>query len=272
MRGAGAVIGGGLGGETIGELVIAAVLEEAPHGPIVIPIVAAHLQRVPPPLLVPDVTRLQDGVPIVNRRRGIGIAKGVVALNRDVGHAIGARAAESHSLDAQLGDVVGGEVVLRVAVHGKARHSQPQDVDRRGGDQVRVLKGRVLRQIVVKGSKAGQILRSKIPLGSEGIAREKRVAMGQILVDTQRSLIGKIAIVAQVQEVVGVRPHADGRRPHAHSPHASHPHHAGIHVGKRHLRQLAHGDGAHSILGTTSLGKGLRRVAGLVGLVGSDGL
>ena len=176
----------------------------------------------------------------MHRRGGIGITKGVVTLDRYVGHAPCALPAESHSLDAQLSDVIVGEIVLRVAMHGKARHSQPEHVHRRGRDEVRVLEGQVLREVVVKGSEAGQILRGKIPLGKEGIAPEQRVAMGQILVDAQRSLIGKIAVGAQVKVIVGVRPGADRRDPML-MPIPIMP---ASHIGKRHLRQLAHGDGA----------------------------
>ncbi len=85
--------------------------------------------------------------------------------------------------------------------------------------EVRVLEGQVLRKIVVKGSEAGQVLRGKIPLGKKRIASEQRIAMGQILVEAEGRLVGKIAVGAQVQVIVGVGSRPYGRRPHAHAPH-----------------------------------------------------
>ena len=108
---------------------------------------------------------------------------------------------------------------------------------------MRVLKGRVLRQVVVKGPKAGQILRSKITFGKERIAREQSVAMGQILVNAKRSLIGKIAVGAQVQVVVGVRSGSHSRlRMHSH-------HAASGKVGQRHVRQHPGGNGVDFAIG-----------------------
>ena len=60
----------GLGGEAVGELVIAAILEEAPHGPDVPAIASAKFQAVAATLPAEGVPAFEDRVPGVHRRGG----------------------------------------------------------------------------------------------------------------------------------------------------------------------------------------------------------
>ena len=74
QRRARAVVRCCLRSETIGELVEAAILKEAPHGPDEMPITGAELQAVPPNLPVQCVTRLENRVPRMHGRCYEGVA------------------------------------------------------------------------------------------------------------------------------------------------------------------------------------------------------
>src|SRR5256714_2875968 len=112
-----AVVGGGLGGEAIRELIEAAILKEAPHRPDEIAIAAAQLQTVSSNLPTDCVARFEDRIPGMHRRGDVGVAHSRVALDCEPRRAKCALPAKSNSRNAELGNYVVTKTVFRSAMH-----------------------------------------------------------------------------------------------------------------------------------------------------------
>src|ERR1017187_1803518 len=80
-RSADAVIQRVLRGVAVGELVVAAILEEAPHGPDELLVSAAELGAVASNLPTERIAPLNLGVPGLHRRRKVVVAKGRITLD-----------------------------------------------------------------------------------------------------------------------------------------------------------------------------------------------
>src|SRR5581483_7716533 len=105
--------GGRLRGEPVGELIIAAVLEEAPHRPDVAPVAAAELQVVRPALPAQRVAPLDDRVPGVHGRGREGVTHPGIALHVEPRRAECALAAEADPLNPEFRNDVVALAVLR---------------------------------------------------------------------------------------------------------------------------------------------------------------
>lgn len=127
--GASAIIEAKVCGVAVGELVVTAVLEEAPHGPPVAVEIAAEFEAVATLLPSEGVAELEHGVPGVHGGGGKGIADSRVTLNREPGSAPSARATEADALKAELADVVMDAVVLRGVVHRETRDRRGKGID-----------------------------------------------------------------------------------------------------------------------------------------------
>src|SRR6185437_8857543 len=111
-----------LGGEAVGELIEAAVLEEAPHRPDELLVRATELETVTAELPVERIATLNYGVPGMHGSGAEVVADGRIALQREVGSAPGCGAAEPGALDAEFAY----DVVLVGAFSG-VHHDQPRD-------------------------------------------------------------------------------------------------------------------------------------------------
>src|SRR5947209_5177062 len=119
--GASSIVGAVIGGETVGELVVAAVLEKSPHRPDIATIGSAEFEAVSSLLPTECVAALGNRVPCLHGSRRIVIPHWRVALHVKEGRAKSADTAKSHTLNLQLRDDVVGVCVLIVTVHGQAR-------------------------------------------------------------------------------------------------------------------------------------------------------
>ena len=228
-----AVVRRRLRGEAVGELVVAAVLEEAPHGPDEASVAAAELEAVSAPLPTERVARFQYRVPRVHGRGDVRVAHGRVALHVEVWSAERASSAEADAADAEFGDDVARVAVFRRAVHREARGGDGGDVHHLRVDDASPPDDAVLREVVVERAEAGEVLRREAALAAERVAREQRVAAFECLVEAERALIGDVVRVACVHIVVTVHARADhGRRAHHRHTAPLHPH---IHVGPGHV-------------------------------------
>ena len=119
---AAAVIESKLSGVAVRELVVAAILKEAPHGPRVPVEIAAELDSMASELPRIDITDFVHCVPCVHWCRRKSVSDSGIALDREPRGSPGVLAAESNALNAELADEVVHGVILRRPVHGQTRN------------------------------------------------------------------------------------------------------------------------------------------------------
>ena len=117
QRRAGPVIRAIVGGVTVGELIIAAILKESPHRPDESPITRAEFQAMPSFLPTEGVARFAYRVPSFHRRGRIVIAHGRITLHVKEWRSKSAVAAKSCALNSELGDDVIGVGILVEPMH-----------------------------------------------------------------------------------------------------------------------------------------------------------
>src|SRR5450759_4851319 len=98
----GPIVGCGLSGEAVGELVVSAVLEKPPHRPDVPAITPTELQAVPAVLPAQRVAPFQNCVPRTHRGGRVGIAKSGITLDVEPWSAVRVGSAKADALNAQL--------------------------------------------------------------------------------------------------------------------------------------------------------------------------
>src|SRR5215470_17493384 len=131
----------------------------------------------------------------MHRRGREGVAHAGIALHVEPRRAERALAAEADALNPQLGDDVVVLAVLRRPVHREPGDRDRRDVHYARADDAVPTDAAVLREIVVDGSEAGQVLRHKSVLPAERIAREQAVAARERVVKTDRALVGDVTFV-----------------------------------------------------------------------------
>src|SRR3979490_1440948 len=99
-----------------------------------------------------------DGcVPRAHGGGGVRVAHAGVTLHVEPGRAESARTAETDAENAELRNDVVGVGALRSVAHGEARDVDGGDVDHTRADDAVPGDVGVLREVVVKGAKAGKI-------------------------------------------------------------------------------------------------------------------
>ena len=99
QRRTGPIIGRRPGGEAAGELIVAAILKESPHGPDVPAVAGAEFHAVPSVLPAHRIAAFDDRVPRVHRRGQETIAECRVTLHVEERRPVGARPAEADTLN-----------------------------------------------------------------------------------------------------------------------------------------------------------------------------
>src|SRR6184192_2471606 len=99
------------------ELVVAAILEEAPHRPDIVAKTAAEVQTVTAALPTEGIAALDGGVPSAHRRGGVGIAHAGITLHVKPRRPPGTRPAKAYAQNTQLRNDVVGVGALRKVAH-----------------------------------------------------------------------------------------------------------------------------------------------------------
>src|SRR5215472_2961543 len=156
-RGAGAVVCARLCGVAARELVVAAILKEAPHGPNIIAEAAAEFEAVTAALPAERIAALDSRVPSAHRRGGVGIAHPGITLHVKTRRSPGTRPSETDAEDTELRDDIVGVRALRKVAHGQARQRQGGDVHEIRRKNPGPGHAALLGKIVVAGAEAGEI-------------------------------------------------------------------------------------------------------------------
>src|SRR5439155_3890845 len=120
QRRSGSIVGSVIRGVAVGELIVAAILEESPHGPNEAAIARAELQAVASFLPAEGIARFPDCVPGFHRGGRIVVTHGRIAMHVEERRAKGPGAAKSYALNSELGnDVIG------VGVFVETMHREP---------------------------------------------------------------------------------------------------------------------------------------------------
>ena len=213
--GAGAVAGSRTGGEAAGVLVVAAILEEAPHGPDKALVSSADFKVMTSAPKAEGVTAFDNGVPGVHGGGSVTVAERGVALDIEVRCAPCAGAAEAYTLDAKLRDDIVFVGALGGVVHAESGDGEGGLVDGVRVENVVPAADASLAEIVVKIAEAGLVLRHEAVFVTGGVAEEGGIAVREILIEAKRALVGEVEFVADVEVVIGVDAGTeDGRRTH----------------------------------------------------------
>ena len=127
--GAGTISHGSLGGVAVGKLVVAAIFKKAPHGPDIAIKRTTELETVTAALPCEGVTDFEHGVPGVHGSGRERVAHAGVTLDGKPGSAPSAFAAVTDTGDTELVNDVIDIVILRGAIHRKAREGKRRGVD-----------------------------------------------------------------------------------------------------------------------------------------------
>ena len=111
----------GNGSQTTTQLVEAAVLKKAPHGPYEASRIATEAQGMMAMLPREGITQFDRGVPCVHGGREIVVAERRESLDVEVGRAPCGRAAEAGAGDAEFGNDVVAVGALGAVLHDQAR-------------------------------------------------------------------------------------------------------------------------------------------------------
>src|SRR5205823_3732267 len=168
--------------ESIGELVIAAVLEKPPHRPDEFPIARAEFQAMAPRLPTQRIAAFGNGVPCVHGSRGVGVTHARVALHVKPGRTPCGRSAESDPLDSELRHNVIPVCVLIIAAHRKSRHGDCGRIHQMRAKDLVPGNRTLVREVIVKSAEAGKIDRHESVLGAGGVTSGKAVAVREDVV------------------------------------------------------------------------------------------
>src|SRR5260221_3329542 len=199
-------------GVAVGVLVVATVLEKAPHGPDVAAKVSAKLYSMPSALPGECVSQSGGRVPGVHGCGGEGVSDPGIPLGGEQGGTPRARPAESDTLNSKLGHYVIHSIVLRSPVHRETRKRERDRVQLAARERVVPGGHRLLRQIVEVRTKAGEIFRSrchsaarrKTAFGAYRVASENSVIVLKNVVDADGALILTVRFIADVEVVIGI--------------------------------------------------------------------
>ena len=186
------------------ELVVAAILEEAPHRPDIVAKTAAEVQTVTAALPTEGIAALDGGVPSAHRRGGVGIAHAGITLHVKPRRPPGTRPAKAYAQNTQLRNDVVGVGALRKVAHGQARKGHRGDVYQVRRDNAVPGHAALLGKIVVAGAKARDVNGHESALGTERIPRRKRARGRENLVDAGRALVVDVMFVAHVEIIVAI--------------------------------------------------------------------
>src|SRR5437660_230403 len=186
------------------ELVVAAILEEAPHRPDIVAKTAAEVQTVTAALPTEGIAALDGGVPSAHRRGGVGIAHAGITLHVKPRRPPGTRPAKAYAQNTQLRNDVVGVGALRKVAHGQARKGHRGDVYQVRRDNAVPGHAALLGKIVVAGAKAREVNGHESALGTERIPRRKRARGRENLVDAGRALVVDVMFVAHVEIIVAI--------------------------------------------------------------------
>ena len=122
------------------------------------------------------------------------------------------RTAEPDSLNAQRANDIVGSLILRSAVHRKARKRKRDSVDSVAPKNVVPRPHGLLGQIVEVHAKAGQVFRrgghaaarGKAIFTASRVASQKSIAVREIMVHAQRTLVLNVMFGADIEVIVGV--------------------------------------------------------------------
>src|SRR5687767_10563372 len=89
-------------------------------------------------------------------------------------------------------------------MHRKSREGDAGDVYDGGTDESGPTDSAVLRHVVVKRSKAWQVLRHETFFAAKRVPREKRVSSLECLINPDRGLIRSMMCVTYVEKIVAV--------------------------------------------------------------------
>ena len=204
---------------TRGVLVVAAILEESPHRPDITVELAAEFHAVAaalPRIGIPDLDR---GVPGMHGRCGKSVTDSRVSLDGEPRGTPGVLASKPDSLNAQRANDVVGSVILRSAVHRKARKRKRDSVDSVARKNVVPRRHGLLGQIVEVHAKARQVFRRGGHAAARGeaifaagrVPRQKSIAVREIMVHAKGALVLNVVFGADIQVIVGIR---GARHPH----------------------------------------------------------
>src|SRR5689334_6554988 len=176
--------------------------------------------------------------------------------------------------DAKLGDDIVGVSAFRGVTHGKPRNAEGGDVDHALAKDAAPGSASLLGKIVVSSSEAGKIDGHEAIFAAERITNREAVPCGEEMIDANGTLIGEMAGIAGIEEIVAVHARADDSRLAHHggaARHAGAPGH--IDVGTRNI--LLHeqlGGSADSLLRDSIVRKGVAKNAWIGGANGFRGI